>query len=137
MHALLKPGGQLFIREGHPVIWSMEGADGPSGDCLKTIYPYFEVKDPNVFDEGGTYVQLESEGHVFKTTKTHEWNHGLGEIVQSLLDVGMLITGLVEHRSVPWEPFPGMMRSIGNGEFELKEGRDLVPLTYTLKAVKK
>ena len=43
---------------------------------------------------------------------THEWNHGLGEIVTALLDAGMTITGLTEHDSVPWEALPGQMEKI-------------------------
>jgi hypothetical protein len=30
---------------------------------------------------------------------THEWNHGLGEIVTAVLDAGMTVTGLREHQS--------------------------------------
>ena len=40
---------------------------------------------------------------------THEWNHGLGEIVTALLGAGMELTGLVEHDSVPYEALPGQM----------------------------
>ena len=36
-----------------------------------------------VFDERGTYVETDVE---FSTTVSHEWNHGLGEIVTALLD---------------------------------------------------
>lgn len=42
-------------------------------------------------------------------------NIGIGEIVQSLLDEGMMITGLVEHRSIPWDALPGQMVEAGNG----------------------
>ena len=49
---LLKPGGRLFIREGHPVLWSLDDA----ADQLVVRYPYFETAEPLVCDEGGTYV---------------------------------------------------------------------------------
>ena len=45
----------------------------------------------------------------FTTNVTHEWNHGLGEIVTALLDAGMELTMLEEHDSVPWEALPGHM----------------------------
>ena len=48
--------------------------------------PYFEQHEPVVWDEGGTYVQTEI---VFTQNITHEWNHGLGEIVTALLEHGM------------------------------------------------
>ena len=88
---LLRPGGRLFIREGHPMLWAMGDnpatgqrtlADGEfTGPALE--FPYFEMPEPLVFDDGGTYVETERE---FNATVTHEWNHGLGEIVTALLD---------------------------------------------------
>ena len=44
---------------------------------------------------------------VFTANTTHEWNHGLGEIVTALIAQGLQITGLVEHDSVPWEALRG------------------------------
>src|SRR4029077_12690738 len=77
---LLRPGGRLFIREGHPVLWSM---DDPRPDGLLAVeYPYFEREEAMVFDEGGTYVDTDA---VFTHNRTHEWNHGLGEIVTALM----------------------------------------------------
>ena len=72
----------------------------------------------------------------FAHTVTHEWNHGLGEIVTSLLDAGMTITGLTEHDSVPWEGVPGQMEEIGGGEWRLKDRPWRLPHSYTLQAVK-
>ena len=126
---LLRPGGRLFIREGHPVLWALdETADAPT-----LRYPYFERPEPMVFDEGGTYVESDAE---FTHTVTHEWNHGLGEIVTAVLDAGLTLTGLVEHRSVPWEPLPGKMTPIGDGEWQLTDRPERLPHTYTLQAVR-
>ena len=58
---------------------------GSSSTC-----PYFEREEPLVWDEGGTYVETDVE---FQHNVTHEWNHGLGEIVSAVLD-----EGLVAHR---------------------------------------
>src|SRR5215469_3259505 len=93
---VLKPGGRLFIREGHPMLWSLQ--DGREDKLLVLEYPYFEMEEPSVFDEGGTYVDTDV---VFTSNVTHTWSHGLGEIVTALLDVGMTITGLTEHDRVP------------------------------------
>jgi hypothetical protein len=43
---------------------------------------------------------------VFTHNVTHEWNHGIGEIVTALLDAGMTLIGLTEHDSVPWNALP-------------------------------
>jgi len=94
---LLRPGGRLFIREGHPVLWALS--------------------DP-------------------RPDESQSFNHGLGEIVTALIDAGMTVTSLEEHRSVPWAALDEMMEQIDGGEFQLRQGRDRVPLSYTLQAIK-
>jgi 2-polyprenyl-3-methyl-5-hydroxy-6-metoxy-1,4-benzoquinol methylase len=129
---LLKPGGRLFIREGHPMMWALEGSD--HGDLVALAYPYFETKEPMVFDEGGTYVETEAE---FSHNLTHSWNHGLGEIVTALHDAGMDLTSLIEHDSAPWANFPGKMTEDDHGEWRLTERPERLAATYTLQAVKR
>jgi SAM-dependent methyltransferase len=129
---LLRPGGRLFIREGHPVLWAL---DDPRPDGLLAVeYPYFEREEAMVFDEGGTYVDTDA---VFTHNRTHEWNHGLGEIVTALMAAGMDLTGLVEHDSVPWDALPGQMERIGGGEWRLADRPWRLPHTYTLQAVRR
>ncbi|MDC7814110.1 class I SAM-dependent methyltransferase [Pseudomonas sp. BLCC-B112] len=129
--ALLKPGGRLFIREGHPMLWAL---DEEQRDSLQVAFPYFERSEPLVWDEDTTYVETESS---LKATVTHEWNHGLGEIISALLAQGLEITGLVEHQSIPWEALPGQMVVDERGEWRLKEAPWRLPLSYTLQAVKR
>jgi SAM-dependent methyltransferase len=135
---LLRPGGWLFIREGHPMLWALDerAANGPAADPagqLVVEFPYFETEEPVVWTEGGTYVETDV---VFERTVSHSWNHGLGEIVTSLLDVGMQPTTLVEHDSVPWEALPGLMERTGEKEWRLADRPWRLPHSYTLRAVK-
>jgi SAM-dependent methyltransferase len=129
---LLRPGGRLFIREGHPMLWTLD--DERSDDLLVVRYPYFEQDSPMVFDAGGTYVATDA---VFTHNITHEWNHGLGEIITALFSAGLTITGLVEHDSVPWNALPGKMERLGNDEWRLARDPARLPHTYTLQAVKR
>lgn len=126
---LLVPGGRLFIREGHPVMWSLD-EDAP--DTLIIDYPYFETAQPLVETVEQTYVR--SERHLENST-THSWNHGLGEVVTALLDHGMTITQLVEHDSVPWDALPGQTVE-QDGEWRLADRPERLPMSYTLQAVK-
>lgn len=82
---------------------------------LAVRYTYFETVQPMLFEDDSTYLELEDPSKKFAATKTMEWNHSIGEIVQALLDAGMEITGLTEHTSVPWEFLPGQMVDLGNG----------------------
>lgn len=129
--ALLRPGGRLFLREGHPVLWSLEyeRTDG----LLVLEEPYFEQPEPQIYTEPGTYVSTDV---AFTHNTTHEWNHGLGEIVTAVLRAGMTLTGLVEHQTVPWEALPGLMRRVDNGEWQLTDRPERLPHTYTLQAIK-
>ena len=130
--ALLRPGGRLFIREGHPMLWALD--DLRTDDLLVVEHPYFERAEPSVWEDGGTYVQTDV---TFSHTVTHEWNHGLGEIVTALLDSGMELTALREHDSVPWEALRGRMEQLANREWRIKDRPWRVAHSYTLEAVKR
>lgn len=127
--ALLRKGGRLMLREGHPMMWAV---DEYRTDEFVLGYPYFERPDPDHFDEPGTYVETEVQ---FAHTQSRAWNHGLGEIVTAVLEAGFELTMLVEHDCVPWEAYPGRMRE-DDGEWRLIDHPERLPLTYTLHAVK-
>ena len=126
---LLRPGGRLFIREGHPMLWALDD----QSDALTLRYPYFEHAEPVVTDESGTYVQTDV---VFTHRVSHCWNHGLGEIITAVLDAGMRLIALVEHRSVPWEALPGHMVADDAGEWRLNTAPERLAASYTMQAIK-
>jgi SAM-dependent methyltransferase len=126
---LLKPGGRLLLREGHPMLWAID----ETRPGLEVRYPYFETPEPSVFDEPGSYVETDVE---FQHTRTASWAHGLAETMTALMDEGLTITLFEEHTSVPWDPIPGRMTLGDDGEYRLTEHPELLPLTYTLHAVK-
>ena len=129
--ALLEPGGRLFVREGHPMMWAVDDA---RTDVLSLAYAYFQTPEPFDEEEPGTYVDTDVE---FVHTRAMSWNHGLGETVTALLTRGLQVTGLVEHRSVPWDALPGrMVRDAEFDEWRLLEHAERLPLTYTLQARK-
>ncbi|MXS75801.1 SAM-dependent methyltransferase [Microbacterium sp. CSI-V] len=126
---LLAPGGTLHIREGHPVLWSMnETLPG-----LTLAFPYFEQPAPLEWDDDSTYVEVSAP---LQSTRTYEWNRSLGEIVTALLDRGLRLDALIEHDSVPWEALPGRMTLRADGEYALTEQPSVMPLSYTLRASK-
>ncbi|MFC7547932.1 class I SAM-dependent methyltransferase [Plantactinospora sp. GCM10030261] len=130
--ALLRPGGRLFIREGHPMLWAID--ETREDKLLVAEYPYFERPEPLVWTDGGTYVETDA---TFRHTVTHEWNHGLGEIVTALFAAGLDLTMLVEHDSAPWDALPGRSVEDANGEWRLADRPWRLPQTYTLQARKR
>jgi SAM-dependent methyltransferase len=131
VYELLAPGGRLFMREGHPMLWALQ--DAREDRLLVVEHAYFEREEPLVYTAGGTYVPTDA---TFEHNTTHEWNHGLGEILGALLSRGMRVTGFAEHDSVPWEAFPGQMDALPTGEFRLSDRPWRLAHSYTLQAVK-
>nr|WP_225778371.1 class I SAM-dependent methyltransferase [Pseudomonas sp. Marseille-Q3773] len=128
--ALLKPGGRLFLRDGHPMLMAV---NEDRQDCLQLEYPYFEQQAPTVWHSDQTYVETEQR---LTHCETHEWNHGLGEVISALLGQGLQLTALVEHQSIPWEALPGQMVKGKDGEWRLRDQPARLPLSYTLMASK-
>jgi SAM-dependent methyltransferase len=129
---LLRPGGRLFMRDGHPVLWAMSD---PRPDGLLVIeYPYFETGG-TTFVEDETY----AGSGVVAAPESVIFNHGLGEIFTGLTDAGLVVTSLVEHREVPWNQLGDAMIPSPDfdEEFILADGRDRMPLSYTVQAVKR
>jgi SAM-dependent methyltransferase len=128
---LLRPGGRLFMREGHPVLWAM--CDPRPDGLLVLEYPYFET-------EGTTFVEDDTYAGtgVLASPETVIFNHGLGELFTALTDAGLVVTNLEEHREVPWNPLDEAMIPSADfeGEFVLAHGRDRMPMTYTVQASK-
>ncbi len=144
--ALLRPGGRLFVRDGHPVLNSLLGMvvgevhpdsaqqvamSGP-GDATPALeFPYYEQAEPIVWREETTYG---GEGRV-ASPESVEWNHSLAEIVTAVLDAGLELTSLTEHDSVPWDALPGLMvLDPATGEFRLRHRPERLPATFTLTA---
>lgn len=135
----VKPGGFLYVYEGHPMLWTLDEARDDEPFQLK--YPYFEAAQPTEWDWDQTY----TDGPKLKNTRGYEWNHGLGEIVSALIEAGLHLDFLHEHRSMAWQGLP-MMEPTGGDVAEgthhqrrvgwqLPEGRrDMVPLMYSLRA---
>ncbi|MGH3170296.1 MAG: class I SAM-dependent methyltransferase [Trebonia sp.] len=127
--SLLRPGGRLFIRDGHPVLLSVRQRDGLLALCRS----YFEQEAPNVSDYAGTYVDTDA---TVEHTVTHWWNHGIGEMLTAVLDAGLRITGFAEHDTVPWNALPGAMEQVDGGEWRLADAPERLPASFTLQAVK-
>jgi SAM-dependent methyltransferase len=128
---LLRPGGRLFIREGHPVLYSMSD---PRPDGLLVVeFPYFETEGVE-FSEGLTYA---GEGTLASPDIVH-FNHGLSEIFNALWAAGLTITAFDEHRDLPWNAMGDAMVASEEhaGEWVLAKDPYRLPLSYTLQATK-
>ena len=127
---LLAPGGRLFIREGHPMLAALD--DMRDDQFLVVEHPYFETSEPIRWESAVSYTG--SRGPVAQPV-TYEWNHGLAEVVQAVLDAGLRLTRLEEHRELEWR-FLSWMVPTPRGGYVLPERPERLPLMYSLEALK-
>lgn len=143
--ALLRPGGRLFVRDGHPVLNCLLPVrvgeiqpDSDQQDWLTGVggltpaleMPYWERDEPVVWRDEVSYAGEAT----LASPESHEWNHGLSEIVMAVLDAGLTLELLTEHDSVPWDAVPGMMEADEAGEYRLRDRPERLPASFTLVA---
>jgi SAM-dependent methyltransferase len=124
---LLRPGGTFYIREGHPMLYTLD----ETRDEPVMRYSYFGDGSPQQWDEPGTYV---GDGTV-TNARTYQWPHALSETVNALLGAGLRILRLDEGRTLPWR-FAERMSEQGEDFVWPGEERDRVPCTFTIVARK-
>ena len=129
--SLLRPGGQLFLNDVHPLMDMLENKpDDPVGFGLH--YPYLGGGRV-VCDQDGTYAD-ETVG--FEHNRTAEWGHPLGETVTSVIEAGMCVTRLEESSRCVW-PALKVMEQVDEERWEFPEPwRGKLPVEFTLTAVK-
>lgn len=130
---LVRPGGFLYVYDGHPM-WGTLDDERTDGQMIVS-YPYFETHSPSEWTNEYTY----TDGPALQNQRTFQWNHGLGETVTAVIDAGLRLDFLHEHRTVHWKALPQMTeRTTVRGEWELPEAqRDLCPLMFSFKATKR
>lgn len=126
--ALLKPGGVFYIRDSHPMLFTLD----ERRDDLTVAFRYFGDGRPMQWDDASTYV---GAGTV-QATRTYGYPHSLSEVVTVLLEAGLTLEAMHEGRTLPWQFAPRMVQR-ADGEYEWPgEEADRVPCTFTLVARK-
>ena len=125
----VKPGGVFYIRDGHPMLMTLD--DEREDDELVVVHPYFETRNPVAWDEDTSYV---GSGQI-QNTRTYDWNHGLGETITALIDAGLVIERVDEHRGLDWK-YKESMSELNDRFYLPEQQRDLVPLEFSILATK-
>ncbi len=121
----LKPNGRFIFVEFHPVVWMFD-------EKFKEIsYSYFN-SGPIYETETGTYADRDA-GFTFKSIS---WNHGMSEVVNSLIRNGLEIIALNEYDYSPYNIFSDLVE-YAPGRYRLRRLGDKLPLVYAVKAIKK
>ena len=128
--ALLRPGGRLYLLEGHPQMNQMEARGGR----LELEYGWrTPVSEPLVFDDAQTYT---GDARALSRRRCYEWIHPLSDVVNAVISAGLTLDFLNEHESVVWKAFPFAVPT-GDGEFGLPEGQVRIPMAFSVGATKR
>ncbi len=128
---MLKPGGHFCIVEFHPMLQTLDDADGVTE--FRPKYPYFRRDEPLRWDDDGTYADLAA--HV-EHPVTYEWSHSLADVVNALINAGLRIESLHEFPFCCYDFSPGLMERGSDGWWWLKEHKDSVPLMFSIRATR-
>lgn len=123
--AFLKPGGQFVFAEFHPVVWMFDN------DFQKIAYTYSK-SDPIIETEQGTYADKSAP----ISTEMITWNHGIAEVLTSLLNHGLQINSFEEFDYSPYNCF-NHATEFETGKFRITHLENKIPMVYALSAVKK
>lgn len=125
--ATLRPGGVFHLAEVHPVAFLYEG----SANASARTFGYFREAAPIVETSEGTYAD---EGASIEAKTRYSWIYELGQVVNALVDAGLVIERLDEHDGTCCEVFPGLVGD-EQGVWRLPEGAGhRLPLSFTIRA---
>jgi SAM-dependent methyltransferase len=129
--ALLRPGGLLYLAEGHPTAYVFDDATCSADGMPGLFAPYFS-REPVVDTEGQDYVD---PGARLVNATIYNWIHPLGDIVTSLIASGMTLDWLHEHDAVPWRMFRILVKD-ASGLYRWPD-RPWLPLAFSLAATRR
>lgn len=129
--SLLKPGGRLYLLEGHPSLLVADEKD-------PGLRPGFDWRTPQdrplVTHEETTYT---GDTAKIENATTIEWIHPLSDVVNAIIGAGMRIEQLNEHEKLAWAFAPIMVPVEGRRRmWVLPEGFPRLPLSYSVWARK-
>ncbi|MCV9997996.1 methyltransferase domain-containing protein [Pararhizobium sp. YC-54] len=128
--SLLRPGGRLYLLDGHPQMYQYEGAG--DGRLSLTYGWRTPVDAPLLFEESHTYT---GDERPLTHQRMYEWLHPLSDTVNALLKAGMRLDFLNEHEILTWRHYPGMIET-GEDQFEQAPGLPRIPLSFSIGATK-
>ena len=123
---LLRPGGRLVLRDDHPVFMAV-GDDTSQG--LSLHEPCFQQEEPLTWEKEDSYVEVPEGAAPITHTRSHQWNHAVGEILTALLGAGLVLEEVSEARVSAWYRWPDLMEPCeGDYRFTDPAMRDMLPL---------
>lgn len=121
----LKPGGRFVFAEFHPVVRMVDN------DFDKVSYEYFNSgaiieTTPGPYDDQSAPI---SQDYI-------TWNHGIAEVLTTLIRSGLTINAFNEFDYSPYNCFTAQMNEFEPGKFRVKHLDNKIPMVFSLSAIK-
>jgi SAM-dependent methyltransferase len=116
----LVPGGKFIMVDFHPFIWTFDN------DLKYIQYDYFKT-DPIEEEIEGSYADRNAP----IKTKTISWNHGIGEILNTLIHEGISIQEFSEMDYSPFECFSNL-KKLDEDKFVFSHIEPAIPMIYRI-----
>jgi len=130
--ALLKPGGRLYLCDGHPFINVFKDASGQPRQ-IEVAYDYFS-REAMAVTPGATYAD-DGRGEVVPGSA--QYHHTVGDLVNHALAAGLRLDFFHEFPDAFFRKFQAMRPTSTDGQWEFEgELRDKLPFIFSLGATK-
>ncbi|MBK8493307.1 MAG: class I SAM-dependent methyltransferase [Saprospirales bacterium] len=120
----LRPGGQFVFAEFHPVVWMFDD------EFEKVAYSYLQSEMIQE-ETSGSYADRNADVKM----ELISWNHGLSEVMSSLIRHGIRIDQFHEYNYSPYNCFKGT-EEFEPGKFRIQKWGNNLPMVYSLLGVK-
>lgn len=118
----LKPGGTFYMVEFHPIVWMFDYLVDPP------VLRYGYDQEEAIYEEyEGSYGD---DGNAEMISKEYGWNHGLSEVIGSLLDAGLQLESCKEYHESPYDVLSQLQQN-ERGYYEIPS--KLYPLLFELQ----
>jgi ubiquinone/menaquinone biosynthesis C-methylase UbiE len=122
----LKPGGVFLLVESHPFMWMLDD----ESEGLELRYSYWHSDEPLSWETDGSYADEDAE---VNNKKSYEWQHTVSDVLNSLIDAGLIIREIGEHPHLAWR----YVQKAEKGDDGLwRISGDPLPQLWSVKAVK-
>ena len=116
----LVPGGKFIMVDFHPFVWTFDN------DMKYIQYDYFN-SEPIEEEIEGSYADRNAP----IKTKTISWNHGIGEILNTLIQAGISIHEFSEMDYSPFECFSNL-KKLDEDKFVFSHIEPAIPMIYRI-----
>jgi len=120
----LKPSGRFVFVEFHPVVWMFDDA------FEQVAYTYLN---------SGEIIEAETGTYADKQAAIHQeyvcWNHGIAEVLNSLLTHGIALKSFQEFDYSPYNCFQNTLE-FEPGKFRIAKMGNKIPMVYSLLGIR-